>query len=240
MKVKKLLALLLVLVCVFSLAACQKNDNLDNTKVDTEVVDGETLENTTDGNDSTSENILLTQNINRSELGLTMELSGNYSDCKVVDLDESGYKAISDKAIAGFNIVKTLNGADYILSSIAVVDSSATQSSEDRAKFPYIFAGSGYSIVATLPTCNASDSSVYEQINQLQAGIMQQLCTIFFDESALTTSNNSGSNDVVTNESEGETSTTEDSTTDSELSDESTDTNEELENSDDEGVQENS
>lgn len=180
---KKYLSLLLGVALILSLAACGSTDKNNNeTSIDEQVSENSEAENT-----ENTENLAVFQDVNKPEVGLTMSLTGEYADCIITDLTEEQYKAINETAINGFNISKTINGKDYILSTVAVISNGAVSTPEQRASFPYIFAGSSYSIVATLPMADMSDTEVYEKISQLQAGIMQQLCTIFFDETSLTT-----------------------------------------------------
>lgn len=177
--------LCLCLLFTFTLFGCSSGNNVEDD------VSTNESENT--------ENPGMPQSVNKTELGISMELTGEYSDCKVSDLSNDELATFGNQVLGGFSIKKDIDGTVYTLSNVAVVNNESLSTSEIRAQYPYIYSGSEYSIVATLPLIDNSDSDVYDTVMSLQTGVIQQLCTIFFDEESLGSGSATTSSDTNTN-----------------------------------------
>lgn len=178
------------MLCLFMLFGCGNNKVEDNV--------------TTNDTDITTENGM-PQSVNKSDLGISMELTGDYSDCMVSDLSDDELIAFGNQVLGGFSIKKDIDGTVYTLSNVAVVNNESLSTSEIRAQYPYIYSGREYSVVATLPLIDNTDSDVYDTVMSLQTGVIQQLCTIFFDEENISSSGsetleNSSTNNVEVSE----------------------------------------
>lgn len=169
---KKLGTLLLAGMMALSICACSDK---------TTDPDESTSPNETDTN---LEEQVESQVVSRSNLGVTLDLSMEYADCEVVDLEPGRVEELAPGAIGGFSINKAVGGSSYTLANVLVVPNTSVDTPEKRAGFPYIFSGSTYSVVGLLPIINTTGEE-YEQASQLQTGILNQLCTIFFDEQTL-------------------------------------------------------
>ena len=168
-KFKNTIILVLALLLI-SMCACSKDVKGDDLNTE----DSEITSNTENAS----------QDIDKQHLGIHMSLSGEFADCIVEDLDNNTLNTINSNAIGGFSIIKSLNGTDYTISNVVVVPNSEIETAEQRSQYPYIFSGNTYSILGILPMLDAT-STDYETLSQLQGGIVQQLCTIYFDEAAI-------------------------------------------------------
>lgn len=176
--------LCLCLLFTFTLFGCSSNNVEDNVNT----------------NESESaENSGMPQSVNKTELGISMELTGDYSDCEVSDLSSEELATFGNQVLGGFSIKKDIEGTVYTLSNVAVVNNESLSTSEIRSQYPYIYSGREYSIVATLPLIDNSDSDVYDTVMSLQTGVIHQLCTIFFDEESLGSGSTTDSTDTNTN-----------------------------------------
>lgn len=182
---KKLGTLLLAGMMTLSICACSDK---------TTDPDESTSPNETDTN---LEEQVESQVVSRSNLGVTLDLSMEYADCEVVDLELGRVEELAPGAIGGFSINKAVGESSYTLANVLVVPNTSVDTPEKRAGFPYIFSGSTYSVVGLLPIINTTGEE-YEQASQLQTGILNQLCTIFFDEQTLLAS--LGEEDVTTSD----------------------------------------
>lgn len=160
MKTKRLIALSLVVVMALSLTACG-GSNVDS--------------------DETSEEQVQSQSVNKSNLGITMELSQDYADCIVTDIPSAN---LEEGMQGGFTISKEIDGIEYALADVYVVDNSLVETADQRSSYPYIFSGTQYSIAAKLPMSDTK-SEDYELVSNLQSGVLQQLTSIFFSEDTL-------------------------------------------------------
>lgn len=172
-------------IFTFTLFGCSSSNNVED--------------NVNTNESENAENSDLPQSVNKTDLGISMELTGEYSDCEVSDLSSEELATFGDQVLGGFSIKKDIDGTVYTLSNVAVVNNESLSTSEIRSQYPYIYSGSEYSIVATLPLIDNSDSDVYDTVMSLQTGVIQQLCTIFFDEESLGSGSATTSSDTNTN-----------------------------------------
>lgn len=170
--IKRLGMLLIVGIMAFSICACSdKTTDPDESEAPNET-------------DANMEEHVESQVVSRSSLGITLDLSMEYADCEITDLTSEHVEELAPGAIGGFSINKTVGDSSYTLANVLVVPNTSVDTPEKRAGFPYIFSGSTYSVVGLLPIVDATGED-YEQASQLQTGILNQLCTIFFDEQTL-------------------------------------------------------
>ena len=123
--------------------------------------------------------------IEKLNLGIRMTLTDDFADCIDKDLSAEQLTAISSEAIGGFSLVKTLNNEEYILSELVVLPSSVVATPEESAKFPYLFRGNNYTIIATIPQLTEDDGDAYNEAIDIQNKIMIQLASIIFDETSI-------------------------------------------------------
>lgn len=185
MNKNKILSLFFTFILIFSLAACSSNDSgpLPSPEISNKVEAVDVLEKDVVTNTEKEKNNLpTTQEISKSDLGITMTLNGEFVDAQIIDLSEEEVKSISELGIKGFSINKKFDNVSYVIANVLIVENETLNESSERSKFPYIFAGNKYSIVSTLPISNN------ENVIKAQTGVIQQLCTIFFDEELLSVS----------------------------------------------------
>ena len=179
---KKVFSICLIILLALGITACssEKKDDLENNVNPIEVVS--TLETNVLTNEEEvveTEKELSPKEVIKEELGITMTLTGDFVDTEIYDLNKNTLSEITELSIGGFSISKKMNEKNYSLVNILVVENEAINETEERLKFPYIFAGNKYSVVAILPVSDNQD------VIKIQSEIIQQLSTIFFDEALI-------------------------------------------------------
>ena len=186
-KFRRIFTLAMALSMVLTLASCGNKDNPGDTSSETENVEGIELQ------EQGKINL-----VNKPELGITMELSGDYFDCQVVDLSQDEVDLYVKGGFKGFKLVKEIGGVKHTLSNIIVVESELASDPQVRGQFPYIYSGDKYTVLVNMQAIN--DPSVdSDTASRLNSGLMGQLTTMFFDESmmvATMSSNDTNKTDV--------------------------------------------
>lgn len=170
-KFKGIVAMAMATTMMFTLAACGNKD--------------------TDGKVTNSDEVLQTENergevnvVNKPELGITMELDGEYADCKTADLSEDEVNSYVPGGYKGFKIIKEIGGVEHTLSNVIIAKSELASDPQIRGQFPYIYSGDKYTVLVNMQMI--SDAAVdNETASRLNAGLMTQLTTMFFDESMM-------------------------------------------------------
>lgn len=155
-------------VClIFNLAGCTNSENKENEVDNSSLMEPEV------------------QRINKENLGVSLDLSGEFADCSVVDLSEEASRVEIEASIGGFEIYKTINEDEVLLSRILVVRNEGLQDPIVRSVFPFTFQGNDYSVVVSLPLSDTASDN-YTTIQNLQSDLLSnQLMTLFLDESVL-------------------------------------------------------
>ena len=174
--IRRVLSLAIMISTMVVVAGCGAN----NVKDDTSTIgnDTENINNDNDGSQVIGE----TKRVDKSKIGVTMELSGEYSDCNTSELTEEELNTLLSGAVGGFKISKTINSKDYTLANIMVVKKDLIGDPQVRGMFPYIYEANTYAVVATSNPINDKDVDV-ATADKLNSGMINQLMTIFFDES---------------------------------------------------------
>lgn len=166
---KVFLTVFLGVCLVFNLVGCTNSENKENEVDNSSLMESEV------------------QRINKENLGVSLDLSGEFADCSVVDLSEEASKNEIEHSIGGFEIYKTINEDEVLLSRILVVRNEGLQDPIVRSVFPFTFQGNDYSVVVSLPLSDTASDN-YTTVQNLQSDLLSnQLMTLFLDESVLPT-----------------------------------------------------
>ena len=182
-KFRRIAAMATATTMMFTLAACGNKD--------------------TDGEVTNSDEVLQAENergevnvVNKPELGITMELDGEYADCKTADLSEDEVNSYVPGGYKGFKIIKEIGGVEHTLSNVIIAKSELASDPQIRGQFPYIYSGDKYTVLVNMQMI--SDAAVdNETASRLNAGLMTQLTTMFFDESMMVAAMNGTVEDVT-------------------------------------------
>ena len=168
----KALSLIISLCVITSIVGCSnRSDNQDTVQnTDINITDF-------DGTQSIGE----VQTVNKGNLGISMELSGVYSDCKIADLTKDELLALVGEAVGGFRIIKTISNIDYTVVNIVVASRELADNDVIKSGFQYVYSGNKYMILASKVDIT-DEHADKELINALNNEVLRQFETIFFVE----------------------------------------------------------
>lgn len=170
-KCRRIICTIMACYVLLSLSACNKPSS------DISSVDGSTVVGDSNGTHVDSSVNL----IDKSDKGITFELSGDFMDCKVIDLDESNLNSELEGALYGFNLIKNLNNTDYKILTMMVVPNELILDPVVRGEYQYIQQAESYSLIGKINNLDPKDVGA-DVANTYNNGIITQLQTIFFNE----------------------------------------------------------